>query len=180
MIGLYETIISDNKVQQMFELNWKHPIVAGMIGASMLATPAMAKDMTRDTRTIEQNVSDSNIVAKVIAGEAAGEGNEGMLAVACVIQNRGGNPIGIVTQPKQFSAYSDKDLMNRNYSQVKVKADDLAERIGTLKDITGGATHYVTKELYNRKKNNPNSWISKMKVTGIIGNHIFMREKERG
>lgn len=123
----------------------------------------------------------AGVVPQVIAGEAAGEGQKGMQAVANVIHNRmnktGKSAEQIVTKPKQFSALADKTMMNRNYKQVKDQADSIAKDLEKLPDITNGATHYVTKTLYNKKKDNPDSWISKMQVTATIGNHVFMKEK---
>lgn len=125
------------------------------------------------------------IVAKIVAGEAAGEGKEGMQAVLNVMLNRAKKPkrwgatlYEVATQPSQFSAYKDKALMERNYKQVKPIVDKLVDQAwsGNLQDITGGATHYVTKALYEKKKNDPKSWISKMKVIQTKKHHIFMVE----
>ena len=143
-----------------------------------LATAALGTALTFGA--VNAHAVDS-IVPKVIAGEAAGEGQKGMQAVANVIHNRmnksGQSAERIVTKPKQFSALDDKSMMDRNYKQVKDQADEIASGIEKLPDITGGATHYVTKSLYNKRKDNPKSWISKMKVTAVIGNHVFMKEK---
>jgi len=155
------------------ELNWRKAAGGALLAASLLGVPSIAQAATPVKITQEEK---QNIVAKVIAGEAAGEGYMGMKAVACVIQNRKKDPIKVVTKPYQFSAYNDKALMNRNYAKVKKEADELASQIGKLDDITGGATHYVAKWLYDKKKDDPKSWISKMKVTKIIGNHVFMVE----
>jgi spore germination cell wall hydrolase CwlJ-like protein len=148
----------------------------GVALASVLATSnpnvATAKE------PVKQVVTKSNIVAKVIAGEAAGEGELGMTAVACVIQNRmknGKTAEQIVKAPSQFSAMEEPAMMARNYRDVKEIADKLASQIGSLKDITGGETNYLTTELYNKKKNNPKSWASKMTVTKVIGKHTFLK-----
>lgn len=161
-------------LEKMQNEDWKSNVAAGLLAGTLAtATPAMAASPD-SSQSYSQ--STSNIVAQVIAGEAAGEGYEGMYAVACVIQNRGGNPVSVVTKPKQFSAYDDKALMKRNYAKVKKTADEIASKIGNLKDVTGGADHYVTKTLYAKKKNDKRSWISRMKVTKVIGNHVFMKE----
>ena len=118
-------------------------------------------------------------IAKIVAGEAAGEGRRGMQAVLNVMVNRarrrGKTLYEIATAPHQFSAYADKALMERNYREVKPIVDSLVASANKLEDITGGATNYVTKSLYAKKKNDPNSWISKMTVTKIIGNHVFLK-----
>jgi len=148
---------------------------AALIGALLTGSPSVAdaKPNVQDVKQVD------NTVAKVLAGEAAGEGERGMKAVACVVQNRmkgGKTAKQVVTARSQFSAYNDKALMDRNYKQVKSTADSIASQIGSLTDITGGATHYLTTALYNKKKNNKKSWVSKMTVTKVIGNHTFLKE----
>ena len=177
MKQIYTHIYTDEQVKQMLDEGWPQNLATAGLAAS-LALGSPQKVEAKPTSSIMQ--MKNNIVAKVLAGEAAGEGALGMRAVACVIQNRakGKDPVSVVTKPKQFSAYDDPGLMARNYSQVKEIADKIASEIGTLQDITGGATHYVTTSLYARKKDDPRSWISRMQVTKIIGAHIFMKEKQ--
>jgi spore germination cell wall hydrolase CwlJ-like protein len=136
-----------------------------------------------------------NIVARVIAGEAGGEGEIGMRAVACVIMNRcrqrNKTPKEVVTAPKQFSCLALPEMMERNYQDVKAIADELARAIEFsvnasiacklpldilgLEDITFGATNYVTHDLYYAKVHA--AWIDKMEVTKVIGRHVFMKER---
>jgi len=131
-----------------------------------------------------ENVEAHNTVtvAKVIAGEAAGEGYQGMLAVANVIHNRmklhGKSAYQIISARSQFSAFKMPKLMERNYKEVKDIVDDLVEQLNALEDITNGATHYVTKEVWNKHLKNPRyqSWLKDMKVVKTLGNHIFFRE----
>lgn len=125
----------------------------------------------------------NNTVALVIAGEASGEGRAGMTAVACVIQNRmelyHKTAYQVVTQKKQFSVLSSPAIMRANYKHVKSWVDHLQKMLESktyIQDITGGATHYVTKSLYEKKKYNRKHWINRMAVTKIIGNHVFMVE----
>lgn len=162
------------------EEGWRENIAAGSLALGLLtgATNADASQVTKQSTNIVQNDTRGiETVAKVIAGEAAGEGKTGMLAVACVIQNRGGNPVSVVKKPYQFSAYADKALMDRNYAKVAPVAKEIASKIGSLQDITNGATHYVTNSLYAKKSKNPKNWISKMRITKVIGNHTFLKEK---
>lgn len=115
------------------------------------------------------------IVAKVIAGEAAGEGYEGMYAVACVIQNRvemtGRTPKEVVMQKKQFASLNNPKL-TLLYIPIKPCADYLATRIGTLDDVTGGATCFE-----NIKRFGKPCWAKRMIETCRIGRHVFYREK---
>jgi len=112
-----------------------------------------------------------NIIAQVIAAEAGGEGYEGMYAVACVIQNRmqlfGMTAEEVVTQKNQFFGYTAKNR-HANYLAVKHVADALAERIGTLRDITGGALHFE-----NIKTFGVPAWAKSKKVLAVVGSHTF-------
>lgn len=93
----------------------------------------------------ESNAEDRVIVAKVIAGEACGEGEIGMQAVANVIANRSRvrkiSPTEVVTQPHQFKAYTapNRDIL---YKQCKTQADRLAYNLENLSDITSGALFF--------------------------------------
>ncbi|MHC8493632.1 cell wall hydrolase [Thalassospira sp. SM2505] len=123
-----------------------------------------------------------DVIARTIWGEARGEGERGMQAVANVIMNRakkggwwGNSPVEVCLKPAQFSAWNRNDP---NFDLArKVTTQDPQFRIaltiagkavaGTLPDITGGATHYF----------NPNvvlpSWASALTSLGDIGNHRF-------
>lgn len=182
MKSQYQNILESILLERnQIEEDWGKTLAAGTLAAGIALSPLMT-GQTIAKQEIYQQIED-NIVAKVIAGEAASEGEKGMHAVANVIQNRmklkNKTAKEIITEPHQFSAYKDKNLMNRNYKEVKEYTDFLQNNLedkNKIPDITGGATHYVTKDLYNKEKNNPNSWISKMKVTTTIGNHVFMKK----
>jgi spore germination cell wall hydrolase CwlJ-like protein len=118
------------------------------------------------------NAEENNIVARVIAAEACGEGKEGMQAVANVIRNRSRKwrqPIvKVVTARNQFYGYSASNR-DRLYSQCKEVADELASNIEILPDITNGA-------LYFRQPSEPiYSWHGEQTV--VIKNHIFHKER---
>lgn len=180
MRKLLEQIQQDQS--QLTEINWRQ-LAGGTLLATNLLTGVPSVDAKATVPQKQYQVDkDSDIVAKVIAGEAAGEGYIGMKAVACVIQNRAGgsnrmyyDPIDIVTKPHQFSAYNDKNLMNRNYSKVKKEADELASQIGKLDDITDGATFYMTKEVYDKKMAMVKSWVHGKKFIKQIGDHVFLK-----
>ncbi|MGF1609740.1 MAG: cell wall hydrolase [Kiloniellales bacterium] len=122
-----------------------------------------------------------DIVARTIWGEARGEGNRGMQAVANVIANRAARPgwwgsdfISVCMKPYQFSAWNSNDPNSGKAARV-TEADaqfrvalDLAGKAvaGVLPDITGGATHYHTHAV------SP-GWASSLRKTADIGNHVF-------
>jgi N-acetylmuramoyl-L-alanine amidase len=129
------------------------------------------------------------IVAATIWGEARGEGEEGMIAVANVIRNRaesnGVSPKDVVLKPKQFSVWNNtdvdselsriKNLYKKNPNSIDSKMWDLAKKI-TLNyvknegsDITKGSEFYHTKSIKP-------SWASKLEYTTTIGNHKFYRK----
>ena len=125
-----------------------------------------------------------DLLARTMWGEARGEGTQGMLAVGNVIKNRadqqkwyGKSIVDVITKDFQFSAWNLNDPNREEMLNVK-KEDDADFRqallsakdivTGNAPDITSGADHYHAKNI------RPN-WINKMKITAIIGNHIFYR-----
>lgn len=150
-----------------------------------VSQPKAKVDVTQKHKSTSQDIDITkldNIVARVIAGEAANQEEEGMYAVACVIQNRmkkGKTAKQVVTKPKAFSAYDhDSKLLIQNYTvKIKPYVDLLASKLGNLKDVTGGADQYVTIECYKKKVHDPNHWVSKMLITKVIRDHVFMKER---
>lgn len=114
--------------------------------------------------------NETEIVARVIAAEAAGEGEIGLRAVACVIANRARaqhkTPYQIVTARNQFYGLTAKNR-KKLYRQVKPIADRLAAEIMSLPDITGGALYFRTAQ----ERVFPWCKIRTVK----IGKHIFYR-----
>ncbi len=140
------------------------------------------------------DISDIDVVAATIIGEAGGEDTDGMKAVKNVLQNRsskrGTSLAGEALRPKQFS------MWNKATSGVNVTADfnqkdrilkiqsiiDMYKKhpkwnIGTtlaktkIKDITGGATKYYASG--GRHAIDPPYWAKNWKDPIIIGNHTF-------
>ena len=130
------------------------------------------------------NEREIDLLARTIYGEARGEGENGMQAVANVIMNRvnSGRWYGktieeVVLKPYQFSCWNEKDPNRRVIMEVTEqnavfkKAKDIARRAAedTLPDTTGGATHYHAASITPY-------WAGEMAQTVKIGNHIFYRE----
>ncbi len=141
-----------------------------------------------------QNLSDErfmdieiDILARTLWGEARGEGEQGMQAVAHVILNRrkisqdkggfwwGNNIIQICQKPYQFSCWNRSDPNFQKLNQVDesdlrfAAAKRIAKRalVGVLgKDITQGATHYHAETVSPY-------WSKTATPTAQIGNHIF-------
>lgn len=129
-----------------------------------------------------------DILARTLWGEARGEGEEGMKAVACTIINRqkiakakghfwwGNTIIQICQKPYQFSCWNRSDP---NYQKLVAVTESDADFINALKiarravldnlaDITDGATHYHAAGMTPY-------WVKNDRPTAVIGNHIFYR-----
>lgn len=117
------------------------------------------------------------LFAAVLVLEAAGEGRQGMQAVANVIVNRTERRQSTfrreILRPRQFSSLNGRsethaiELARRDSSwTVAIELAALA-RSGGLRDITGGATHF-----HSGKRPR---WARYMAPTVTIGRHFFYR-----
>lgn len=125
----------------------------------------------------------NHILARTAWGEARGEGAIGMAAVLSVIMNRakqpgwwGRTPVEVCLKPKQFSCWNPGDPNRHRIIEVD-ESDELFRKAimleaaalnGTLKDPTGGATHYCVAGLHP-------SWEKSLRQIARIGNHKFFR-----
>lgn len=129
-----------------------------------------------------------DVLARTLWGEARGEGERGMEAVACVVLNRvaiaqargkfwwGGDVISVCQKPYQFSCWNRSDPSYKKLLAADSKNKDfvmaclVARRAvhGALADITGGATHYHADYVSPY-------WAQGEKPTATIGRHIFYR-----
>ncbi len=129
-----------------------------------------------------------DVLARTLWGEARGEGNAGMEAVANVILNRvkvardrgghywwGNNIISVCQKPYQFSCWNRSDPNYRKLQSISEKSDlyyatavRIARRAvaGVLADSTNGATHYHAKTIAP-------AWAQGQSPNVQIGNHIF-------
>jgi len=124
---------------------------------------------------------EADVLARTLWGEARGEGEAGMQAVAAVIVNRARRPgwwgrgiSAVCLQPWQFSCWNEGDPNRAALSQVD--ADDPAFRsalriarlalAGVLPDPTMGATHYHALGMQPR-------WAAGHAPAATIGRHVF-------
>lgn len=111
------------------------------------------------------------MLARVVHGEARGEGFEGQVAVAAVVLNRTRsgdfpeNVNGVVFQKRAFDAVNDGQIW-LNPDEKSVKAAELA--IAGY-DPTGGALYY-----WNPAKST-NKWIWSRPIVKKIGDHVFAK-----
>lgn len=119
------------------------------------------------------NVSDVQLLARAINGEARGEPYEGQVAVGAVILNRVSNSsfpntiAGVIYQPGAFTAVSDGQInhaIDENSTVVKAAQDAINGW-----DPTGGAIYYFNPNTATNK------WIWSRPVVLTIGKHRFCK-----
>lgn len=126
--------------------------------------------------------SDKEILARTIWGEARGEFERGMEAVACVILNRvksgvtwwGTDIRSVCLKPWQFSCWNHNDpnrakllAVNAENPDYDVALDVAQQAIdGQLVDSTNGAINY-------KRIGTPASWANDRLPCAIIGHHEF-------
>lgn len=126
------------------------------------------------------SLTDVELLARMIYGEARGEPYEGMVAVANVAMNRAAQPSWwgtnlreVLLHPSQFScflpAYSESLVTPSESSWLdcmKIAHGVLTNQTG---DPTFNATHYYADYIA------PPGWASQMQETAHIGQHVFLR-----
>ncbi len=135
------------------------------------------------SRVVNKNSSfdqkDWNDLVDTVIAEAAGDGRQGMAAVASVIKNRaaarGISPGDVVRQPSQFEGYENPRESSRKAQQdpaVRTEAEKILQGVfdGTLQDPTGGADHFHADYV------SPD-WAKTMPPTTKIGGHTFYSSK---
>ena|SRR3990167_7857619 len=116
-------------------------------------------------------------VLKTIIAEGAGEGEEGMYAIASSIVNRATRRKltleQVVNQPKQFTGRWRKDLevfVARQGPAIEAQARRALER--ATRTPLPGVDHYLTRTLYDSPQRP--SWAKTMGGQRLIGNHVFL------
>lgn len=148
------------------------PLIAGLVGLAVLAAwfvPGYLQEQSVD------------LLARTMWGEARGEGEIGMQAVAAVVVNRLNSPNwpntieGVVLQPYQFSVWNGGvaadqaravDASDPQFAQALRIAAEVVQ--GRRTDPTFGATHYYAYELISAP-----SWAAGLAHTADIGRHRF-------
>jgi len=117
------------------------------------------------------SVSEVQLLARAINGEARGEPYEGQVAIGAVILNRVKDPnfpntiAGVIYQPGAFTAVDDGQInipIDNNSSVVKAAQDALDGW-----DPTNGALYYWNPDTAT------SSWIWSRKIVKKIGKHNF-------
>lgn len=187
-----------NKKESLQELNWKSGLAtAATAAATLIGSPKVssAAESPGHVQQVKYPYTIEDIIAATIVDEAGGEKDyeRGMQAVLNVILKRSKGDIrGAAKEclrPKQFSGWNAVKITDINSvksfidSKKKHTRYSLALKLiesaknGTLKDITGGADHFLNIQL-TKKQSSTNSlpkWFDKRKVTVSIGNHTFLK-----
>lgn len=155
--------------------------------AMVNALPPLKPDVSADTYTSPDEMSDLEILARTIQKEAGGESNKGKLAVGAVIANRvksqswmGKDLKEVILKPGQFSPWNSytnyaegeqgKDMLGVAAKPSEASYEAARKIIsGNYTDPTKGATHFV-----NPKISKP-SWYEKFEDNDPlkIGKHQF-------
>jgi spore germination cell wall hydrolase CwlJ-like protein len=160
-------------------------------------SPASQYGATGDVKTVSRGSSrvnttgltDQELLAITLVGEAGGEGRQGMQAVGNVIINRvnanyrGQSTVsGVITDPSQFSVWNGINPASK-YEEYSSRSSystayELAGQMlaGGTSDITGGATSYLNVTVTKQQRGGSlPSWYQSSKVTTKIGNHTFLK-----
>lgn len=140
-------------------------------------------------RSREAGDHDRTVLAQTLWGEARGEGEAGMKAVACVVMNRwrtryrGRRTVAeVCLDPRQFSCWNlddpnraalDRLPSLRSYEpgfSLALAIADLA-LAGRLPDTTFGARHYVASTIRRRP-----DWLTGRVPCVVIGHHEFYND----
>lgn len=127
------------------------------------------------------------IVAATLWGEARNQGEQGMRAVACVINNRlrqkyrkKTSAAAVCLDPKQFSCWNPGDPNLPRMQRIASEPDSayrtacaIARELvqGTLQDITDRARHYYAATLRP-----PAYWSRGKSPCKVIGDHLFYND----
>lgn len=160
--------------------SWKDPL--NLYGGEAPEAPKPIQQPSAPPQRSMFSDADRNDLVNTIIAEAAGEGDQGMAAVASVIRNRsverGLSPGDVVRQRRQFSGYeapgpdavkAQRDPAMR--SRAEAALDGVFD--GSIKDTTGGADHYHADSIMP-------DWAGTMPQTAKIGRHVFYKAGKGG
>lgn len=138
-------------------------------------------------------LSDLDVMALTLWGEARGESLDGKAAVAWVITNRAHRRHqsikDICLAKAQFSCWwrvggaANYEALSLLAAQINQRTDPLLEECrwvaegvlkGVIWDRTHEADHYLTTMLYEAA---PPSWAETMPVSAVVGRHTFLRSR---
>ncbi|MFG6414984.1 cell wall hydrolase [Roseateles sp. DC23W] len=131
------------------------------------------------------NGDDTNVLIRTVYGEARGEPEDGMAAVAHVVLNRvraqrywGRTITAVCLKPYQFSCWNANDPNRARLLELQAgdaRLQQVAQVVQRVQghaypDPTDGATHY-----HNRWMARPPRWVQGRPPCRVIGNHAFYK-----
>jgi len=133
-----------------------------------------------DVAALTANLTDVEVIAKTLDGEAGNQGTEGQIAVANVIATRaslawqGETTLrGVALHPYQFSCWlpgPDRDRILKSTNPLCIPIAQSALD-GTLADITNGADSY---EVHGTQA----YWAARLTPVATIGDQDFYRTRD--
>lgn len=157
-------------------------------GKALSLSPQLCIQQYACSKSEQKQELDIDILARTLWGEARGEGEKGMCAVACVVINRvrvaqekssywwGDTVRDVCQKPYQFSCWNNNDPNREKLEKLSSKdpafkkALNIARRyvLGFGNDITFGATHYHADYVKPY-------WVKSLEKTAVVGRHIFYK-----
>lgn len=168
--GAVDGIYGNQTLEAVKLFQKKNNLVAdGIVGKQTMEALEIFEEESVQAFASNSRENDIWSLAKVINGEARGEGYIGQVAVGAVVINRVKHPSfpnsisGVIYQPGAFTAVKDGQA-NLEPSDSAVRA--ARDAINGL-DPTNGAIYYWNPKTATSK------WVLGMPVTVAIGNHNF-------
>ena len=158
---------------------WKSAIFA--VSCFVLVV-ASATTVALDQEKPLNKADEKTLIKWTAAMEAQSEGYRGMLAVAWSINNRaknwGWSISDTILKTSHFSCWNSGSNTRMLLDTISEHTWQLASKAASLTDPdpTGGATHYLNKELTLKLHGKLPSWVSTMVETAKIGKHTFLKE----
>ncbi len=139
------------------------------------------------------NAKERKCLATMIYGEARGESQRGMAAVAWTAKNRAKNKTicDVVLAPMQYSVFNDNpalrqaalsiDIAPRQKNPIDEKSWQTAMAVadgvlsGKIQDPTLGSTHYLAPSLMKKNGWTYPKWARQYTLVTVIDNHKFFK-----
>ncbi len=134
-------------------------------------------------------------LATMVYGEARGEPDEGMLAVAYTAKNRAvkSSVCKVVLAPYQYSVFNDNPALRMAAMSLKVepKQHNIIDKDGwnrsreaalialenSIPDPTNGGTHYLAPIAMKALGYGTPNWAISYQKVAVIKNHVFFKER---
>lgn len=145
------------------------------------------------TKIVKVDPKQEKCLATMIYGEARGEAEKGMVAVAYTAVNRAVNKTvcGVVLSPKQYSIFNNnpalkaaamslhlepkqKNIIDKESWKKALAVAKIVIR-KEINDPTNGATHYLAPTVMKLKRYKYPQWSKEYKLLAVIDNHRFYK-----